>query len=159
VGTFVDGTFGIPAEAFDSRVDPAADAEDARRNIAPVADPLYRQEFVLRRDLSSAAELEAGRPASKQRVTRVTLRPGAERTFEQTLRALRTSSSLAYSVYELLSGGPQPSFMIVVQFPDWAALRQSTEPTRRILRAAGASILSAESETWTYRPDLSYLPD
>lgn len=161
VGTFVDGTFGVPFEAFDDRVDPRGDAEDGAKNITTFADPLYREVYRLRRDLGSAVRLEAGRPARMQRVVRLTLRPGAREAFEQALSELelKNATALDYAVYERVSGGGQPGFMLIVQFTAWADLEDAgSDPGRAILRAAGSTVTRAESEVWLYRPGLAYFP-
>ncbi|MFW6202111.1 MAG: hypothetical protein ACOC8B_06010 [Gemmatimonadota bacterium] len=162
VGMFVDGTFGIPFRAFDERVDPRGDAEDAAANVTAFADPVTREVYRLRRELGSAARLEAGRPAPMQKVVRLTLRPGSEAAFERALRELAqrdAAARLDYAVYERVVGGAQPGFLVVVQLGSWAELGDPrADAGRAVLRAAGSAVVSAESEVWLYRPDLSYFP-
>ena len=163
LGTFVDGTFGIPFKAFDDRVDQRGDAEDAVRNVNAYATAVYRHVHRLRRDLGSSGRLEARRPGAMQKVTRVTVRPGSERAFEDAVKsvAMRKDGErlLDFSFYEQLSGGDAPGYMIIVQLASWAELEKpSGDVTHAILRTAGSAIVRAESEVWSYRPELTYFP-
>ena len=90
IGTFVDGAFGVAFKAFDDRVDPRGDGEDAGRNVTAFATPTTRQLLRLRRDLSLTTRLEQGRPGAMQRVVSFTVRPGTESSVEQTLRTMAT---------------------------------------------------------------------
>lgn len=162
LGTFVDGAFGIRFKAFDDRVEPRGDAEDASRNVTTFANPISRDVYRVRRDFGSAARLEAGQAAPMQKVVRVTVRPGSERAFEESLRAVATrrrGRGLDYAVYERVSGGDSPSYMIIVQLSAWAALEDArADPSRDVMAGAATSIVRAESEIWMYRPELTYLP-
>ena len=163
LGTFVDGTFGIPFKAFDDRVDQRGDADDAARNVNAYATAVYRQVHRLRRDLGSSARLETRRPGAMQKVVRVAVPPGSERAFEDAVKsiALRKDGhrQLDFSVYEQLSGGDAPAYVIIVQLAAWAELEDAdADVTRAIFRAAGSAITRAEAEVWLYRPDLTYFP-
>ena len=160
IGTFVDGAFGVALEAFDDRVDPRGDGEDAGRNVTAFATPPSRQLLRLRHDLGLTTRLEQGRPGAMQRVVSLTIKPGSEPTVEQTLRTLATRpSALDYAVYEQMSGGEQPAFVIVAQFDAWADLDDAArDPVRTIVRALGSTVSRVESAVWQHRPDLTYTP-
>jgi hypothetical protein len=161
LGTFVDGAFGIAPRAFDARVDPAGDGEDAERNVTVFADPTSRYLYRLRRDLGVSARLEGGKPAAMQLVAWVTLRPGGVDPFEQAVRKLPSSHQklLDYSVYERVAGGDQPAFLVVAQLDAWGQLDDpGRDPIRLLLREAGDAITRTEAEVWQYRADLSYYP-
>jgi hypothetical protein len=161
IGTFVDGTFGISFRAFDDRVDQAGDGADATTNVTAFAVPTNRAVFRLRRDLSSGSPLEDGKPGRLQRVTTFVLQPGREAMVEQAFRTLaaKKGESLDYSVYERLSGGEQPAFVVIAQFNAWADLADGgKDPADRIRRAIGSSIVRSETEIWAYRRDLTYFP-
>lgn len=161
LGTFVDGTFGVSFRAFDERVDPRGDGEDAGRNVTAFADPIARGVYRLRRDLGTADRLERGHPGAMQRVVWLTLRPGAEAAFEAVARRLASSperARLDYAVYERLSGGDQPAFVLIAQFARWGDLEHDgADPGRALVRAAGDAIARVESESWAYSPELSYI--
>jgi len=160
LGTFVDGTFGIAFKSFDDRVDPRGDGEDAGRNVSAFANATDRQVLRLRRDLSPSSRLESNAAAAMQRVVSLTMKPGAETSAEQQLRTLAAKrASLDYAVYERVSGGDLPGYVVVVQFNAWAELAGSdADPARTIVRALGANVTRVQSETWVYRPDLTYVP-
>lgn len=161
MGLFVDGTFGISFAAFDERVDPAGDAAHAAANVTAFADPVYREVYRLRTDLSRSTRLETGRAGAMQKVVWLRLDPGGSETLERVLRAgaNRSPAALDLSVYERVAGGQQPGFLLVVQFDAWADLAPvDADPTPAILQALGSAVASAESEVWLYRPDLTHIP-
>ena len=160
IGTFVDGAFGLAFKAFDDRVDPAGDGQDAGRNVTAFATPTGRQLLRVRRDLSLTTPLESGAPLTMQRVATLTLKPGTEAAAERTLRMLASRKfGLDYAVYERLSGGDQPTYVIIAQFDAWRDLADAhADPVRAIVRALGASVSGVESSIWQYRPDLTYIP-
>jgi hypothetical protein len=161
IGTFVDGAFGIPLRAFDERVDPRGDSQDAATNVTAFAVPVDRGIYRLRRDLSTATRLERAEPAAMQRVVWLTLRPGADSTFELAARRVAAARSqlLEYAVYERLTGGEQPAYVMIAQFAAWSDLeRPGSDPARALTRAAGASISRVQVETWLYLPQLTYVP-
>lgn len=160
LGMFVDGVFGARFQAIDDRVDPQGDARDAALNVTAYADAVYRYVFRLRRDLSSAARLEAARPAAMQKVVHVRLPPEGVHAFERGLERLGDDAQfLDYAVYELVAGGAQPAFLLVIQLDAFAQLEDATrDPSRAALRLPGVAVVHAESEIWLYRPDLTYVP-
>jgi len=55
-----------------------------------------------------------------QGVATVTIKPGTEAAAERTLRSLTSRKfALDYAVYERLSGGHQPAYVIIAQFDGW----------------------------------------
>ena len=160
-GTFVDGTFGIVFKAFDDRVDPRGDGEDAVRNVTAFAVPTGRETLRLRRELSSATRLESGRAGRMQKVVRLLARPGTQAEIDRALLAVRSGGGkmLDYAVYERVSGGEQPAYVVVVQLDAWADFEsERSDPASSIIRALGTRLVRAESEIWAYRPELTYLP-
>lgn len=175
VGLFVDGTFGISFSAFDARIDPKADAADFAQTTAPFADPTFRRVLRLRRDLSSAAELEARRPSRLVHVIEHRLRAGGEAQFEKVLRVVREAYAgrvqpPAYAWYELIDGGERPSYLLWLPAESWSDLASSAVGLRDLI--AGARLGDAEelqrsladvvtrtvSETWSWAQNLTYLP-
>ncbi|HEX6048282.1 MAG TPA: hypothetical protein VFZ21_03410 [Gemmatimonadaceae bacterium] len=162
LGTFVDGAFGIGFKAFDDRVDPRGDAEDGARNVTAYANPTSREVYRLRRDLGTAARLEAGRPAAMQKVVHLTIRPEAVHSAETAMRTIasrRRGRGLDYAVYARVSGGTSPAFMLIAQLAAWADLEDpNADPTRAVIAALGSTVAHAESEIWSYRRELTYFP-
>lgn len=160
LGTFVDGAFGIRFKAFDDRVDPRGDAEDGARNVTAFANPTSRGVYRLRRDLGTAARLEAGRPAAMQKVVRLTIRPESVRSIENALRPVasrRRGRGLGYAVYERVSGGDGPALMLIAQLAAWADLEDpDADPSRAVITGLGSAVVRVESEIWSYRPELTY---
>jgi hypothetical protein len=172
-GMFIDGSFGAPFAAFDQRVDPAGDAADAARNVAPFAKAAFRASYRLRREFSTGFPLERWHPTGSVQVFHYTLHPGAGRRFEAVLRAVREllmqdDGAPVHTWYELVSGGPSPGYLLMVARDDWRsydtdgddveALLAAAPDARRLLDEYAASVATVESESWSYREDLSYFP-
>jgi hypothetical protein len=159
LGAFVDGAFGIRFTTFDERADPI-EMPDAARNVVAFADPIGRDVFRIRPDLSSASRLESGDAAPMQKVVRLTLRPGSQETFERALRPIaQQRHRLDYAMYERVSGGSQPEYVLIVQLAGWRDLASGVdEPAQNVVQAAGATLDRVEAEVWSYRPELSYVP-
>ena len=176
-GLFIDGSFGRPFAAFDARVDPAGDRADFAQTTAPFADPAFRSAYVLRRDLSTGHPLEEERPSPNVQVSHYRLRPGTEVRFERAVVAarkvlMRMDNVPEHTWYELVTGGEQPTYMLMVARERWAdydrfhmelsdliAYGYELDETERLLEAVSSSVEKVLSETWRYRPDLSYFPD
>jgi hypothetical protein len=155
-GMFVDGTFGKPFAAADARVDPAGDAADAARTVAPYGDLALREVYRLRGDLSTASALEAGKPGAAQQVMRLRVAPGRREQFETAARSVVKRPAAEYSLYELTSGGEEGTYLLIAQLAGYRSLTDRSA-VRRLLDAAGASIVRAESAVWMYRADLSVI--
>ncbi|MGX5731771.1 hypothetical protein ACWKWK_14710 [Pseudoxanthomonas beigongshangi] len=172
-GMFVDGSFGAPFAAFDQRIDPAGDGADAGRNVTPFVEPAFRASYRLRRDLSSGFPLERWQPSPRLLVTRYVVRPGARAAFERAVRIARAAlpaDAPAHSWYEPVTGDA-PGYLHLVALGGWqdhdrgdagldALLAGSPDPQAEDAAAAlAAAVLSADTETWEYRADLSLIPD
>lgn len=167
-GTFIDGTFGLTFAAFDKRVEPTADGADFEQNVAPFAIPLWRAVYRLRSDLSTAQPLETRKPAALAEVMHVAVEPGAEREFESVLEAVRTGllsaqPPVAFTCYQLVAGLDDSSYLLMVSRSGWTdydtalPLQHLIDRTMGVRRARIVRRMS--TETWSYRPDLSRLPD
>ncbi len=169
-GMFVDGTFGAPFAAFDRRVDPQGDAADGAANVTAHADSVLRASYRLRREFSTGFPLERWRPSPSVQVFRYRLRPGTQAAFERALAAARArlrgiADAPAHTWYEKLTGGALPEFMLMVARDGWASYDRDPAGLEALLHesdaldAYAASVESVEAETWTYRADLSLIPD
>lgn len=170
VGMFIDGSFGAPFAAFDSRVDPAGDSADASRNVSPYADPAFRASYRLRRELSTGFPLEQWRPSKRVQVFHYTLRAGTRARFERALRAARAAlqrrpEAPARTWYEKVVGGATPQYMLMIARDGWtshdshrAGLDELLAGDQARLDDLAAAVAEARSETWLYREDLSLIP-
>lgn len=176
-GLFVDGVFGAPFSALDHRVDPAGDVADMNENVAPFVRPVFRMALRVRSELGTASPLEDGDPSPLVTVVRVQLRPGTGERFEELLRRLRggameSSPVLGYTCYELVSGGPEPTYLLMLPASSIADLGAAPTTLSGLVDAvlsrtdAAAAqveivriVLEISNETWRYQPDLSYFPE
>lgn len=169
-GLFVDGSFGAPFAAFDRRVDPAGDAADAERNVAPYADTAFRASYRVRRELSTGFPLERWQPSRRAQVFHYTLRAGTRARFERALLAARASlqrppGAPPHTWYEKIVGGTAPEYMLMVARDDWTSYDTHavsldelvTDPAR--LEDLTAAVAQVRVETWLYRDDLSLIPE
>lgn len=163
-GLLVDGTFGRSWADFDVPVDPAADAADNAANVEPFAVRAANQSWRSRLDLGGApVDLEAAPFAVR---TEYRVRPGAEASFVAALRRLRdVAGARSYAVYELVSGGESPTYVLWVPATTWAAIGGAADLSasaaaadsrgarpRRTLANASERV---RRELWHFRPDLS----
>ncbi|WP_242111447.1 hypothetical protein [Luteimonas aquatica] len=168
-GLFVDGSFGAPFAAFDRRVDPAGDGADAGRNVTPYADTADRASYRLRRELSTGFPLERWTPSKRVQVFHYTLRPGSRARFERAVQAARQAlladrAAPPYTWYEKVVGGAVPQYMLMVAREDWKSYDAHDGGLERLAATPAlqddlaASVAEASAETWSYREDLSLIP-
>lgn len=104
------------------------------------------------------------------------LRPGGEERFEGVLKRLaaappREPDAAGHLWFQRVVGGETPAFLLLVPRASWADLGSGSVGLERLLeRALGAQEARAlaaeltavvdriETETWSYRADLSYIP-
>ncbi len=168
-GFFVDASVGEPYEAFDHRVDLADDAADAKVHVSPYVTPTWRPTFQLLRKVSTATPLEDKEPSKRVQVTFVSVRPGHERQFEQSLVVSRKAllsmrEAPAHTWYRLVTGGESTQYMLMVARDDWASFDRFHEDVPALLagdegalRAFSAAVRDMRTEMWRYRPELSNL--
>lgn len=157
IGRFIDGTFGLGFDAFDRRVDPAGDRADAERNVAPFVEPVARRVYRWRADLGSASFLEQGRRDAHLDVTTYLVHPGDEGRFEDAVRSWLAdvhADSRVEAWYQLVVGGPMPTYLRVVPRANFAPLQEAAPGP-----AVGNSVERIRSETWSYQARLSYFPE
>lgn len=177
LGLFVDASVGVPFSAFDHRVELQADAADFAQTSAPFAEDAFRSLYRLRSGLSTGQPLEDRRPSPMVQVTHYVLRPGTEVRFEGVIGRLTAAleeqdGAPVHTWYELVTGGDQPGFMLMVPRSGWADFGDQRWTIAEILtraygseRAAGLldnlaeSVARSWTETWSYRENLSYFPE
>lgn len=169
-GQFVDANVGEPFAAFDHRVDVADDGKDFQQNAAPYTTPTAQETYLLLRDVSFRTPLESRQPSASMQVLTYRVRPGTEARFEAALRVARralenTPDAPAHTWYRLVVGGTQSTYVLQIARADWASYDHfhrsiadllATEPAALVDYAAAVS--DVQSETWTYRGELSNLP-
>ena len=172
---FIDGAFDITGAEFDSRPDPAGDAEDATANFLPVADPLYRRVNRLRKDLSTSSFLEERRPSPLMQVVHYHVRPGKQGIFEAVVSEITEAArraNLPYAIYETLTGSNGAVYSLYVPLNgfrdfDTAALSiesvahaaMSEDSMSSAMTQIALAAESTYSEVWQYRSDLSLIPE
>jgi hypothetical protein len=174
-GLFLDGSFGIPFADFDHRVELQADAADFTQNAAPFSDTAFRSAYRLRKDLSTGQPLEDRQPSPTVEVVHYVLHPGMEHAFEEVVAAwraalLRRPGAPVQTWYQLVVGGEQPSYMLMVPRQGWAdydrpgsleadlAAAYGAPRVQALLKTLAGAVDHVRSETWAYRKDLSYFP-
>lgn len=169
-GQFVDANVGEPFAAFDRRVDAEGDGKDFKQYVAPYAVPTAQETYELLRDVSFRTPLESRQPSASMQVFTYRVRPGMEARFEAALHAvlpvLRGSPDApAHTWYRLVVGGARPTYVLQIARPDWASYDRFNRSVGDLLASYpaaladyAAAVSEIESETWTYRQALSYLP-
>jgi hypothetical protein len=156
-GLYVDGTFGHEWAAFDAAVDPSGDAADNARNVNPFATREANHAWRSRPDLGSApgsvVDLEGAAFVLRAEYR---VRPGADTAFVRGVRRIRAAAGeRRYLVYELVSGGEGPTYVVWAPAATWADLGAFAD---RTAAAAGELARTAErvrTEVWRFRADLS----
>jgi hypothetical protein len=169
-GQFVDANVGEPFAAFDYRVDVADDGKDFQQNAAPYVTPAAQETYLLLRDISFRTPLESRQPSANMQVLTYRVRPGTEGRFEAALRVARralenTPDAPAHTWYRLVVGGTQSTYVLQIARADWASYDRFHRSIADLLDAEPAALAdyvaavsNVESETWSYRAELSNLP-
>lgn len=169
-GQFVDANVGEPFAAFDRRVDVADDGKDFQHNVAPYSTPTAQETYLLLREVSFGTPLESRQPSVNMQVLTYRVRPGTEVRFEAALRVARhtlenTPAAPPHTWYRLVVGGTQSTYVLQIARADWASYDRFHRSTADLLAADPAALADyvaavddVQSETWTYRAELSNLP-
>ncbi len=155
VGVFVDGTFGIPFEAMDHRVDPAGDGADMTAKVLPFAKARTYSALELWPEGGVSRTLEERSPSAVLDVFTIRVAPAKVAAFEKIVTDAGRRTVVPAAWYRLVTGGPVGSYLVLVPRRNWADL--SSRP-RALPTEAAALTESVEVETWSYRSKLSRLP-
>jgi hypothetical protein len=161
-GLYVDGTFDHAWADFDAAVDPPGDGADNDVNVEPFAVRYANQTWRRRPDLDGAADGQVRDPESAPLVLRTEyrVRPGAEPGFTGALRRFRASAgSHRFAVYELVTGGEPPIYVVWVPVKTWADAGDFTDRTAESSRALAGTAERVRAELWRFRPDMSICRD
>lgn len=152
-GLYVDGTFGHAWADFDAPVDPAGDGANNELNVEPFAIRFANHVWRSRPDLSGGAVDPEKGPLVFRSEYRV--RAGAETAFESALVRLRASAAVPYAVFELVSGGKLPTYVVWMPADSWAQAGALVDRVVPVMRSLSASAEVARAELWRFRRDLS----
>jgi hypothetical protein len=120
--------------------------------------------------------LAQNQPAQYQFVCHVTVRPGADQQYEDYVKKIaeafdKTESLPSWSTFQVSSGGPGGSYIVVLPFNTWAERDTwgtvpsiltkafGEEEAAKILRAGSASMASYHMTVSSLQPELSTHPD
>jgi hypothetical protein len=88
--------------------------------------------------------------------TEYRIRRGADTALAGALRRLRAADGgRAFAVYELVSGGELPTYVVWVPAATWGEVGAAAEGMAEITRTLAASAERVRTELWRFRPDLS----
>lgn len=153
-GLYVDGTFDRQWADFDAAVDPRGDAADNEINVEPFATRAANHVWRLRPELGGAAVDPEAAPFVLR--TEYLLRPCADAAFAKALERLRAAAgSRPYAVYELVSGGERPTYVVWVPAATWADAGAFTDAVASVTRSLASDATRVRDELWRFRPDLS----
>src|SRR5688572_27875181 len=119
---FVYATFGHSAAAFDNPVDPAGDERDNISNVTPHAHFAGSALYEFLPELSRGTGVPE--PAARLELTTVDLVSGAEKAFEEALRAEQSSLRDETLWYRMRAGGTAPRYVRLCPRPNLAAILQ-----------------------------------
>lgn len=153
-GLYVDGTFARAWSDFDHAVDPAGDAADNAVNVTPFATRPGNQLWRLRPDLGAGVVDPEGAPLVLRTEYRV--RAGGDSAFVRALRRMRADvAPRSFAVFELVSGGPRPTYVVWAPASGWADAGAFAERAAAAERALATNAEATRTELWRFRADLS----
>ncbi len=152
-GLYVDGTFGHAWADFDASVDPPGDAANNDLNVEPFATRAANHVWRLRPELRGLAVDPEKAPLVLRSEYRV--RAGGESAFESALGRLRSVADAPYAVFELVSGGESPTYVVWMPAETWSQAGTVSDRMAGVMRTLAASAAMTRAELWRFRPDLS----
>ncbi|CAM2063780.1 hypothetical protein SCOR_00355 [Sulfidibacter corallicola] len=164
MGTFIDGTFGHRFDASKNRVDPQGDQEHFQQFVAPFVTPANRTTYEHLTAASTSRFLEEREKPEAILVYRLTLAVGCEDAFRKSLVAIRSTfsnqeQSMAFSWYKVLEGDRIPTYVLMIPMGEgYANVQTATAVVSNMDGNWRGLVTSLETETWSYRNDLSYFP-
>lgn len=173
-GKYLTATCGITwkdmdgHDAFDKR-----DAADREKTLAPTIASNEASYYILRSDLSSAAE--PATPAKMITVVHFFVKPAGVQQFTESVKRIKAAiaqtkyPSKPSRWYQLVNGGVGPHFVLVTDRNSWAdmqgpeqsledMLKQAYGNDDKTLQNVRETIEHTVSEMLDYRADLSYMP-
>lgn len=172
-GLFIDGTFGATFAALDRRPDLPGDGANFAATAAPHATALGNETWRLWRSVSTATPLEDRKPTAVIDIFQISVQPAQAARFEAALAGLaagRKPGTHGIAWYRIVRGGDMPAYAAIVGRSTWADIEKAGEQFPALLCAAYgtapenaaavmAEIAAIRTESWSYQPRLSLLPD
>ena len=176
-GSYYSTTFGHSFADFDTWEAKlgAADTADSAANLAPyLTDSGDNGFWMVLTDMSRPPDASA--PLKLAEVNHFMLKPGKEGDFSDAAKKItdaitKTNWPVHYIWYQLVDGGEQPHYVLLIFMNGWADLAEPDPPFRAMLEKAmgrhdaeaimhsiDQSIQREWTETIRFRPDLSYIP-
>lgn len=153
-GLYVDGTFGHAWSDFDAAVDPPGDGADNEVNVDPFTTRAANHVWRLRPELGGLQVDPEAAPMVLRTEYRVG--SGAREEFDDALRRLRSvAGDRPYAVFELVSGGEPPTYVLWVPVATWSDAGDFAERTSDIIKLLAARAEHTRTERWLFRPDMS----
>lgn len=162
-GQFVDATFDHTWADFDNAVKPAEDMADNRMHVFPFADlqTVFKVSYY---DKASTVDTFG----LKTRLTKfVTL------TVDNVEQSLRMTEKLkdfyvskhikTFKTYKVVDGGMTNQIILIMGFDNWdeysmsESLNEKINEFEQILKVKSVTVIN--SETMSYRPDMSWFPE
>lgn len=164
VGQFVDATFDHAWSDFDNAVDPAGDRADNQINVIPYGDiqSVFKVYYLKDQSISSPIGLKS--KFLRLLTLDVTDVPGGIRLLDRLKASFRSNPDITTLLaYKVVDGGNTNQLVVILGFENWEQYGKSEnvpEQLSAIERALKTkTLMSATSETLTYRADMSLFPD
>jgi hypothetical protein len=154
-GFFIDATFFHPWTDFDHPIaNPAEDGANWGVNVAPYADV---RSFANYDGIPALTTLGPDKlSAPLMMVCYVTVHPGSGAKFETAISAALRAATAPHLVMRPVSGASD--YVIMLSAQKQAELPSNAEVLESFIQAAGPLVDRTRTETWRYRPELSYVP-
>lgn len=154
-GFFIDATIFHPWTDFDHPIaNPAEDGANWSVNVAPYADVRSFDSYDVVLPLTT---LKAdGLNAPLMVVCYATVHPGSGAKFEAAVAAPLRAATIPHLIMRPVSGGAEYMLMLTAQ--KQADVPSDAELLESVMQAAGGFVDRVRTETWRYRPELSYVP-
>ena len=154
-GFFIDATFFHPWTDFDNPVaKPSEDGANWAVNVEPYANV---RSFIRYDGIPALTTLRPDQlDAPLMTVCYVTVHPGAGAKFETAIAATLQMATIGHMALRPVTGAAE--YLILLSAQKQADLPADARLLESAMQAAGPLVDRTQTETWTYRPELSYVP-
>lgn len=154
-GFFIDATLFHPWTDFDHPLaNPAEDGANWSINVAPYAEVRSFANYDAIPVLTTLKSDGLGAPLMF--VCYVTVHPGSGAKFEAAIATPLRAAAVPHVVLRPVSGDAQ--YMVMLSAQKEADLPMTAELIESVMQMAGSFVDRTRTETWRYRPELSYVP-